>query len=216
MAELTTIYRFTQEYTGLHRVNRRSDRLVIQHEGERPYYLNPANGYRCSVKMVEELLSHNLIAKVNGNDEGEETRQTKSADVLSLQEHFIPTLENQNFITKKEEIDPFIIAMNSNKISREEYEAALKTVQAYKKQLEAELMATIQEVRDIEVKPVILTHIDDLDLSVRAYNCLTRANLTTVAAILEYGPEQLLELPAMGRRSFNEVKQALKELGIKY
>ena len=57
--------------------------------------------------------------------------------------------------------------------------------------------------------------IEELQLSVRAYNCLKRAKINTVADLLKYSPEQLQELRNFGRKSGDEVYTVLKnKLGI--
>jgi DNA-directed RNA polymerase subunit alpha len=52
--------------------------------------------------------------------------------------------------------------------------------------------------------------IEELQLSVRAYNCLKRAQINTVADLLLYTEEDLLEIKNFGQKSAEEVVQALK------
>jgi DNA-directed RNA polymerase subunit alpha len=47
--------------------------------------------------------------------------------------------------------------------------------------------------------------IEELQLSVRAYNCLKRANINTIGDLLRYSPNKLKELKNFGRKSANEV-----------
>ncbi|MCS7275476.1 MAG: DNA-directed RNA polymerase subunit alpha [Dehalococcoidia bacterium] len=56
--------------------------------------------------------------------------------------------------------------------------------------------------------------IDDLDLSMRTYNCLRRSGITTVGQVLERTEEELLSLRNFGRKSYEELRQRLAELGI--
>ena len=56
--------------------------------------------------------------------------------------------------------------------------------------------------------------IDDLDLSMRTYNCLRRSGITTVGQVLERTEEELLALRNFGRKSYEELRQKLAELGI--
>jgi DNA-directed RNA polymerase subunit alpha len=57
--------------------------------------------------------------------------------------------------------------------------------------------------------------IEELQLSVRAYNCLKRAQINTVGDLLKYSPEKLQELKNFGRKSADEVFVTLKnKLGI--
>ena len=57
--------------------------------------------------------------------------------------------------------------------------------------------------------------IEELNLSVRAYNCLKRAQINTVADLLEYSQDDLLEIKNFGAKSAEEVIEALQQrLGI--
>ena len=57
--------------------------------------------------------------------------------------------------------------------------------------------------------------IEELQLSVRAYNCLKRAQINSVADLLDYTQEDLLEIKNFGQKSAYEVIDALKQrLGI--
>ena len=53
--------------------------------------------------------------------------------------------------------------------------------------------------------------IEELQLSVRAYNCLKRAQINTVADLLVYTEEDLLEIKNFGQKSAEEVVEALKQ-----
>ncbi len=63
------------------------------------------------------------------------------------------------------------------------------------------------EQEDSETKHV---HIEELGLSVRAYNCLKRAQINTVADLLVYSQEDLLEIKNFGQKSAEEVVEALR------
>ena len=65
------------------------------------------------------------------------------------------------------------------------------------------------------VDPYTNIAIEELQLSVRAYNCLKRAHINTIGDLLEYSPEQLQQLKNFGRKSADEVFVTLKtKLGI--
>jgi DNA-directed RNA polymerase subunit alpha len=57
------------------------------------------------------------------------------------------------------------------------------------------------------------TPIEDLNLSVRAYNCLKRSGLMTVGQVLEKSEDELLALRNFGRKSYDELRERLVELG---
>ena len=65
------------------------------------------------------------------------------------------------------------------------------------------------------IEPYTNIAIEELQLSVRAYNCLKKAQINTVGDLLQYSPEKLQELKNFGRKSADEVFSTLKnKLGI--
>ncbi|MBE9077625.1 DNA-directed RNA polymerase subunit alpha [Romeria aff. gracilis LEGE 07310] len=77
---------------------------------------------------------------------------------------------------------------------------------------------TLEPKRDDETKdedPTYQIPIEELQLSVRAYNCLKRAQINSVSDLLDYSQEDLLEIKNFGQKSAEEVVEALQErLGI--
>jgi DNA-directed RNA polymerase subunit alpha len=57
--------------------------------------------------------------------------------------------------------------------------------------------------------------IDELELSVRFYNCLKRAGINTVAELCSKTPDEMMKVRNLGRKSLDEVLEKLKELGLK-
>ena len=55
------------------------------------------------------------------------------------------------------------------------------------------------------------TLIEELELSVRAFNCLKRANINTIGELLKYSPEELLEFKNFGKKSADEVIESLSK-----
>ena len=64
-------------------------------------------------------------------------------------------------------------------------------------------------------KNIAFLDIGDLDLSLRPYTCLKRANIETVADLLSYSAEDLLNLKNFGKRSLSEIEQNLNQMGLK-
>ncbi len=56
--------------------------------------------------------------------------------------------------------------------------------------------------------------IEDLDLSVRSFNCLKRAGIDTVAELVQKSEEDMMKVRNLGRKSLEEVKKKLIELGL--
>jgi len=71
------------------------------------------------------------------------------------------------------------------------------------------------KLRLISIEPYTNIAIEELQLSVRAYNCLKKTQINTVGDLLQYSPEKLQELKNFGRKSADEVFFTLKnKLGI--
>jgi DNA-directed RNA polymerase subunit alpha len=71
------------------------------------------------------------------------------------------------------------------------------------------------KTESISIEPYTNITIEELQLSVRAYNCLKKAQINTVGDLLQYSPEKLQELKNFGRKSADEVFSTLKnKLGI--
>ena len=60
----------------------------------------------------------------------------------------------------------------------------------------------------------LTTPIEDLDFSVRSYNCLKREGVTTVGELVEKSEEDLMGIRNFGQKSIDEVKMKLTELGL--
>ena len=56
--------------------------------------------------------------------------------------------------------------------------------------------------------------IEELDLSVRSYNCLKRAGINIVAELVERDEEEMMKVRNLGRKSLEEVQQKLAALGL--
>lgn len=67
------------------------------------------------------------------------------------------------------------------------------------------------ENRSLIIDPYTNIAIEELQLSVRSYNCLKKAQINTVGELLQYSPEKLQELKNFGRKSADEVFSTLKK-----
>lgn len=60
------------------------------------------------------------------------------------------------------------------------------------------------------------TSIDDLDFSVRAYNCLKRANVNTLGDLTEKTELEMMKIRNLGKKSLKEVMDKIKDMGLKF
>ena len=70
------------------------------------------------------------------------------------------------------------------------------------------------EKEDDEKEKVLEMSIDELELSVRSYNCLKRAGINTVEELCNKTSEDMMKVRNLGRKSLEEVLAKLKELGL--
>ena len=77
--------------------------------------------------------------------------------------------------------------------------------------MKAEVMVDKEEN---EKEKVLVMSIDELELSVRSYNCLKRAGINTVEELTNKSQEDMMKVRNLGRKSLEEVLARLKELGL--
>ena len=78
----------------------------------------------------------------------------------------------------------------------------------------ARLVDVMVESTTDEKEKVREMNIDELELSVRSYNCLKRAGINTVQELINKTPEDMMKVRNLGRKSLDEVLAKLKELGL--
>jgi DNA-directed RNA polymerase subunit alpha len=71
----------------------------------------------------------------------------------------------------------------------------------------------VEKEEDQKEKALEMT-IEELELSVRSYNCLKRANINTVEELTEKTEEDMMKFRNLGKKSLEEVKNKLAELGL--
>ena len=70
------------------------------------------------------------------------------------------------------------------------------------------------QVEDDKKDKVLEMTIEELDLSVRAYNCLKRAGINSVAELVQKNQDDMMKVRNLGRKSLEEVEQKLNALGL--
>lgn len=79
---------------------------------------------------------------------------------------------------------------------------------------EAQNAEIMVEKEDDQKEKVLEMTIEELDLSVRSYNCLKRAGINTVQELTQKTEEDMMKVRNLGRKSLEEVKAKLAELGL--
>lgn len=70
------------------------------------------------------------------------------------------------------------------------------------------------EKEENKTEKVLEMNIEDLDLSVRSYNCLKRANINTIGELVQKDEEEMMKVRNLGRKSLEEVQQKIAALGL--
>ncbi|MFZ1991640.1 MAG: DNA-directed RNA polymerase subunit alpha [Alphaproteobacteria bacterium] len=70
------------------------------------------------------------------------------------------------------------------------------------------------EAPDLEFNPVLLKKVDELELSVRSANCLKNDNIVYIGDLIQKTEAEMLRTPNFGRKSLNEIKEVLAQLGL--
>ena len=78
----------------------------------------------------------------------------------------------------------------------------------------AQDLSVIADKPDDSTGKTLEMSIDELELSVRSYNCLKRAGINTVAELCDKSPDDMMKVRNLGRKSMEEVEQKLSELGL--
>ena len=78
----------------------------------------------------------------------------------------------------------------------------------------ADITGIIAEKKVDTITKTLETPIEEIEFSVRAYNCLKRAGINTVAELINRTPEDMMKVRNLGRKSLEEVLAKLKELGL--
>jgi DNA-directed RNA polymerase subunit alpha len=74
--------------------------------------------------------------------------------------------------------------------------------------------ADMQQDVDAELQRNLATNVNELELSVRANNCLESAKIETVAQLVQMSEAELLKIRSFGKTSLREVKRKLQDLGL--
>lgn len=66
----------------------------------------------------------------------------------------------------------------------------------------------------IDINPHLLMKVDELELSVRSANCLKNENIVYIGDLVQKSESEMLKTPNFGRKSLNEIKDVLSQMGL--
>ncbi|HNN09221.1 MAG: DNA-directed RNA polymerase subunit alpha [Rhodocyclaceae bacterium] len=72
----------------------------------------------------------------------------------------------------------------------------------------------VEHKASVQVDPILLRPVDDLELTVRSANCLKAENIYYIGDLIQRTENELLKTPNLGRKSLNEIKEVLAARGL--
>lgn len=72
----------------------------------------------------------------------------------------------------------------------------------------------VEERPELEFNPALLKKVDELELSVRSANCLKNDNIVYIGDLIQKTEAEMLRTPNFGRKSLNEIKEVLAQMGL--
>ncbi len=179
------------------------------------YIATLAEGARLEMEFrIEKGKGYRAVDR--GRDDG------ASVDFLQIDAVFMP-VNKVNYSVEDARIDG---SLEKDRLLLEIWTNGSLTPQEALSQAASTLVELFNPLKDINLEsikddypddedPTSQIPIEELQLSVRAYNCLKRAQINSVADLLDYSQEDLLEIKNFGQKSAEEVIEALqRRLGI--
>ncbi len=181
------------------------------------------NQYICTLGKGAKLEMEFRIEKGKGYRAVERSKdEASSLDFLQIDSIFMPVTK-VNFSVEDTRVegslaDRLLLEIWTNGSIKPEgalAQAASILVDLFMPLQDANNLTGVTKEDVTEEDPTSQIPIEELNLSVRAYNCLKRAQINTVADLLDYSQEDLLEIKNFGQKSAEEVIDALQDrLGI--
>lgn len=121
-------------------------------------------------------------------------------------------------VEQRTDLDKLIVEIETNGVIEPE-EAIRNAARILMDQLSvfADLENTavpIEHHKAVQVDPLLLRPVDDLELTVRSANCLKAENIYYIGDLIQRTENELLKTPNLGRKSLNEIKEVLAARGL--
>lgn len=136
------------------------------------------------------------VKRVNYNVENARVGQSMNYDKLTLE------VETNGTLTARE------VVSLSAKIIQDHTNLFVELVESMKD------LSILQAREDEKQYKVLEMSIEDMDLSVRSYNCLKRANINTISDLTKKSKDDMLKVRNLGLKSLEEVIKKLESLGL--
>lgn len=99
----------------------------------------------------------------------------------------------------------------ASKILRDHLDILANMNESSLEEAENQEVATVESSNSVQHKMI-----EDLELSVRSYNCLKRAGITTVEELIQKSEDEMIHVRNLGKKSLKEVKEKIYSLGLTF
>ena len=174
-------------------------------------------------KIDMQIKVENGRGYVPGNVRRYGDESPKSIGRIVLDASFSPvkrvsyTVESAR-VEQRTDLDKLIMEIETNGVIEPE-EAIRNAARILMEQLSvfADLEGTalpVEHQKSVQVDPLLLRPVDDLELTVRSANCLKAENIYYIGDLIQRTENELLKTPNLGRKSLNEIKEVLAARGL--
>ncbi|MCX7875896.1 MAG: DNA-directed RNA polymerase subunit alpha [Melioribacteraceae bacterium] len=115
-------------------------------------------------------------------------------------------------VTTDGSITPADALSNSAKILRDHVSLFIN----FNTEPEEEKVEVVKDAETERIKKILMTSIDDLELSVRSHNCLKAANIKTLGELVSKDESEMLKFRNFGRKSLAELTELVENLGLEF
>ena len=200
----------------------RASDIVVSHDVE---IINPDHviaHISAGGKLAMEIKVEKGRGYVPGNvrNVGE---SSKNIGNLVLDASFSPVRRVSYFVEsarveQRTDLDKLIMEIETNGVIEPE-ESIRMSARILMEQLSvfADLEGTdmpVEHQKTVQVDPLLLRPVDDLELTVRSANCLKAESIYYIGDLIQRTENELLKTPNLGRKSLNEIKEVLAARGL--
>ena len=200
----------------------RASDIVVSHDVE---VINPDHviaHISAGGKLAMEIKIEKGRGYLPGNvrDVGE---SSKNIGNLVLDASFSPVRRVSYFVEsarveQRTDLDKLIMEIETNGVIEPE-ESIRMSARILMEQLSvfADLEGTdmpVEHQKTVQVDPLLLRPVDDLELTVRSANCLKAESIYYIGDLIQRTENELLKTPNLGRKSLNEIKEVLAARGL--
>lgn len=74
----------------------------------------------------------------------------------------------------------------------------------------------VEDEEDVNTEELYSIHVEELDLTLRSFNCLKRAGIDTVGDIVSKSKDEMAKIKNFGKKSLDEVEDKIHSMGLEF